>query len=198
MVSRRHAEVLLESSGSKRRRYRLRACDQPQSGRYERPSETGELSRMVDTLREISTSTRIVARYGSADRNCDGTCQARALGEELRDGNAAEEVGAEQHARRAARWRTPPAPARSSRAPRPCPRPTSACRTRPGRRRRGRPSRRRRAWPGSGSRSPDSRSHAPTPATRRSSAAPAPRGCDRGTSSAPRTAPRTRRPAGGA
>ena len=43
----------------------------PQSGRYERASETGALSRIVAGLREMNTSTMIVARYGSDDRNCD-------------------------------------------------------------------------------------------------------------------------------
>src|SRR5713101_9036681 len=42
-----------------------------QSGRYDLASDTGALSRIVARLREMNTSTTIVARYGSDDRNCD-------------------------------------------------------------------------------------------------------------------------------
>src|SRR2546428_13654618 len=44
-----------------------------QSGRYDLASDTGALSRIVARLRDMNTSTTIVARNGSDDRNCDAT-----------------------------------------------------------------------------------------------------------------------------
>jgi hypothetical protein len=53
-------------------------------------------------LREISTSTTMVAQYGSDVRNCDGMsiCAPEPLQEQLRDHDAAEQVRADEHAQR--------------------------------------------------------------------------------------------------
>ena len=75
-----------------------RAVDYP--GKNGLPIDAGMLTRMNAALREMRTSTTIVARYGSMVRNWLGDLHALALQVQLQHRDAAEQVGAEQDARR--------------------------------------------------------------------------------------------------
>ena len=154
------------------------------------------LARIQAGLREISTSTTIGRQVGQHGQQLARDLHALALQVELQHRDAAEQVGAEQHARRppggeGGERQRDPALARRS-----CPRPTAACRPPRCRRRPGRTARRRTTTAAAGCAAPDSRARAPTRATRRPRAAPARRASGTGTRPARPPARSPGRPSG--